>query len=92
MNKTYIVVTIRGWDGNRILGVFSDEKSAIAAKERMIADSGEISTEKSRGEEFIFDVVELDKSSYGCQILMSSSSKEQGHTFRNHLYSSDQHT
>jgi len=85
--EMYVIVTIRGWDGNRILGVFSNEEAARAAKDEYHKDiNGEKEKQFLQDEEFMFDFVELNRSSCGSSMVVNSSSIDQGCTFRNHLY------
>lgn len=57
MSVFHIVVSHRGWDGSRILGVFTDKTSAIeATKDFKLAEN----------EELIFDYLKVNHVSSSC--------------------------
>ena len=88
-SNTFVILTVRGWDGSRILGLFSNHDEAMLAKERLMSDNrGNTTIYSGVKEEYIFDLVKLGKSSHGCEIIMNSTN-EGGVTFRNHLYASE---
>ena len=84
---TFVILTVRGWDGSRILGLFKNKEEALAAKNEMLNrhTPDTLAVYTTNKEEYIFDTVTLGRSSYGCEILMSSAS-DCSLLFRKHLY------
>ncbi len=81
-------MSLKGWDGTRILGVFDSMKSAETARDDFLKNQKRTETQKELyfPEEFFFDVVSINMISEGCSML-SSSSAENNHTVvRNHIY------
>ena len=82
-DKQCVVLTIKGWDGSRILGVFSSIEEAKAVKANFLSSNPQ--SEGFQKEEFILDVVDFGKVSKACEIYMDTGSNE-GATTRKHIY------
>lgn len=70
---TSIVVSHRGWDGTRIIGVFSNKASAIEATKNF---------KLAENEELIFDYLEINRLSKSAGTIHSGSSIIERH----HVY------
>lgn len=81
--KSYVILTIKGWDGSRILGVFDSMEAAKSVKENFLEEKTEQKSDYRQLEEFIFDVVEINKVSKSCQLYASSDSDQ---IIRTHIY------
>lgn len=88
METNCIILTIRGWDGTRILGVFKDIESAKAAAIQF--SKVEVKEKESNfEEEFFLDVVTVGKIAIGSSFTSSNQSDSDPLSFivRDHLYS-----
>jgi len=81
--KQCVVLTVKGWDGSRILGVFAGIDEAKAIKASFINDNPK--SDNFQKEEFIFDVVDFGRVSKACEIYMDSGLNK-GATTRKHIY------
>ncbi|MBM93962.1 MAG: hypothetical protein CMF51_04355 [Legionellales bacterium] len=82
-NKQCVVLTVKGWDGSRILGVFSSVEEAKAVKASFLSSNPQ--SDNFQKEEFILDVVDFGRVSKACEIYMDSGSSERA-TTRKHIY------
>ncbi len=80
----YVVLTVKGWDGSRILGLFSSIDEAKKVREEFLLSGGPDSNFQK--EEFYLDIVELGNVSTACEIFMNCSTSENV-TTRKHIYS-----
>tara|TARA_B100001094_G_scaffold331957_1_gene402085 strand:- start:3863 stop:4129 length:267 start_codon:yes stop_codon:yes gene_type:complete len=78
-----VILTIKGWDGSRILGVFDSMEAANAVKINFLKEKNIQKNDYRESEEFIFDVVEINKVSKSCTLYASSDSDQ---IIRNHVY------
>ena len=79
----YVVLTVKGWDGSRILGLFSSIDEANKVRKKFLLDGPDSELQK---EEFYLDIVKLGGVSTACEIFMNCSSSE-NLTTRKHIYS-----
>ena len=93
MESNYVVLTVRGWDGSRILGVFNNKQSARAAALSLVEgkkNSANNRMSELHKEEFFLDVVNLGQISVGSTITASSESDPANANFefivRDHMY------
>jgi|TARA_B110000467_G_C18230669_1_gene428528 hypothetical protein len=64
-----VILTIKGWDGSRILGVYSCMSEAKACQDSFVKDN---SGSNRPPEEFEFDVINIDHLSIGSTITVST--------------------
>jgi len=84
-----VVLTIKGWDGSRILGVFESIDKAKEVQKQFLKPKAAKENKYVPEEEFIFDILEMNKISRSCQIIASSSDSND-QLVRTHTYSLDQ--
>ena len=77
-DTTKVIVTIRGWDGHRVVGVFDSIEKAIS----VIEDSP---PSKLTEEEFLVDVVKENSVSSSVSIVYNSDAKK-NYMIREHCY------
>lgn len=77
-DTTKVIVTIRGWDGHRVVGVFDSIEKAIS----VIEDSP---PSKLTEEEFLVDVVKENSVSSSVSIVYNSDVKK-NYMIREHCY------
>ena len=80
----YAVLTVKGWDGSRILGLFTSTEEARKVRDTFLKRSAPLKNELQ--EEFYIDVVELGKLSSACEIFMNSKETTANTTTRKHIY------
>ena len=81
--ESVVVLTIRGWDGSRILGVYSSMKKAVECQETFVAKNKSASRPK---EEFEFDVMIVDQLSIGSKMTILNTGSHDSALNRNHTY------
>ena len=72
-----VIASVKSWDGIRILGVFSDEKTALKTCKECNIDI--------KSEEFTLDFVVMNKISICQNLLLNETSVQQG-LRRVHIY------
>ena len=83
--EEFVIVTLRGWDGSRIIGVFSSMEMAMGARENF--SKAHPQKGDTLKDEFIFDVVNLNQLSSGLEITAYSPSRNpENVVIRNHRY------
>ena len=95
MNSDYVILSVRGWDGSRLLGVFESKDAAKKAVADHMKERGEPTTEflKMHKEEYFLDVVKSGVISVGSTMSVNGESITGENTesydviVRTHLYS-----
>lgn len=85
-NNEFVILTVKGWDGSRILGLFPSMSEANKVKDGFCKN--ETSPNDLHKEEFIFDIVRLGELSNACEIYMDSETL-QNTTTRKHIYQTE---
>jgi hypothetical protein len=80
-----VVLTIKGWDGSRILGVYSCIEKAKLCQESFMKDNTNVDYFK---EEFEFDIINIDNLSIGTNTTVSSE-HARNTLVRKHIYEQD---
>lgn len=76
-----VILTVRSWDGSRLLGVYSSMEKAVECQKAFVGN-------KSSGrhkEEFEFDVMAINQLSVGSKMIISNSAGG-AKMIRNHTY------
>ncbi len=83
-------MSLKGWDGTRILGVFDSMSSAELARDNFLSSQKkrtEVQEKMYFPEEFFFDVVNVNMISVGSEMMSSGSLENLNNTIiRNHIY------
>ena len=86
----HVIMSLKGWDGTRILGVFDSMSSAEIARDEFLKTKGPKTKAQENlyfPEEFFFDVVNVNMISIASEQLASCSRESVDNTIiRNHIY------
>ena len=85
-NGEFVVLTVKGWDGSRILGLFSSMEEASKIRDEFMSETKSSTTGSIKDEEFYLDVVQLGEVSKACEIYMGSNDHDSSTTTRKHIY------
>ena len=78
----YAILTVKGWDGSRILGLFSSIEEATKFRDKFNKES----TVNGFSDEFYIDVMKLGAASSACEIMMTPEDVAANTTTRKHIY------
>ncbi len=84
-DNEYAVLTVKGWDGSRILGLFKTVLQATKFRDDFIQESGGLRSDFK--DEFYIDVLRMGKISNACEIRMRAEDTATNTTTRKHIYS-----
>ena len=82
-DNEYAVLTVKGWDGSRILGLFKTVLQATKFRDDFIQECGGSDFK----DEFYIDVLRMGKISNACEIRMRAEDTATNTTTRKHIYS-----
>ncbi len=85
-NNEFAVLTVKGWDGSRILGLFSTMDEASKVRDEFRSEVKSNATGSLNNEEFYIDIVQLGEVSKACEIYMGSNDPDTSTTTRKHIY------
>ena len=77
--KNLVVVSHKGWDGSRVIGVFNTVDEALEVLKSFTYDF-------ERGEELVIDIVEMGKLSTSCHHIYNKEQSDKSILQRKHSY------
>ena len=83
-DNEYAILTVKGWDGSRILGLFETVRQATQFRDDFIQRSGILKNDFR--DEFYIDVLRMGKISNSCEIRMGAEDAATNTTTRKHIY------
>lgn len=78
----YVILTVKGWDGSRILGIFSSIEEATRFRDQFTKNN----EPNGFNDEFYIDVMKLGQTSNSCEILMTPEDMAANTITRKHIY------